>query len=120
MVGHAHGGGTGGSLGYVSAGSSAGGALSDTTFDWQGASYTVWNLSYASYGRFNAILDTPASDDSLAGLTLHLGDVALAVADAQVYGGPQLIWDDITLDWAADDTVTVRLTAPASDTSSGS
>ena len=113
-------GGTGGSLGYVSAGSSAGGALGDTTFDWQGASYTVWNLSYASYGRLNAILDTPASDDSLAGLTLHLGDVALAVADAQVYGGPQLIWDDITLDWAADDTVTVRLTAPASDTSSGS
>ena len=80
----------------------------------------MWNLSYASYGRFNAILDTPASDDSLAGLTLHLGDVALAVADAQVYGGPQLIWDDLTLDWAADDTVTVRLTAPASDTSSGS
>ena len=111
---------TGSSLGYASAGSSAGGALSDTSFDWQGASYAVWNLSYASDGRLDFILYTRASNASLAGLTLHLGDVALAVADAQVFGGPQLVWNDITLDWAADDTVTVRLTAPASDTSSGS
>ena len=106
-------------LGYRDVGDGPEGVLTDADFEWRGVTYTVVAIIYSPHTGLDVILEA-SRVGSLPELTLHLDDVALAVADAEVYGGPLLIWDAVRLDWAADAMVTVRLTAAASDTSSGS
>ena len=100
-------------LGYRDVGDGPDGVLTDADFEWQGETYTVLAIVFNSYTGLDVILEA-SRPGSLTELTLHLDDVDLPVADAEVYGGPQLIWAEVSLDWTAGDTVTVTLTAPAS------
>ena len=99
-------------LGYRDVGDAPDGLLTDADFEWQGETYTVLAIVFNSYTGLDVILEA-SRPGSLTELTLHLDDVDLPVADAEVYGGPQLIWADASLDWTAGDRVTVTLTAPA-------
>ncbi len=99
-------------LGYRDVGDGPDGVLTDADFEWQGETYTVLAIIYNPYTGLDVILEA-SRVGSLTELTLHLDDVALPVADAEVYGGPQLIWGAVSLDWTAGDMVTVTLTAPA-------
>ena len=99
-------------LGYRDVGDGPDGALTDADFEWRGVTYTVVAIIYSPHTGLDVILEASRSG-SLTELTLHVDDVALPVADAEVYGGPLLLWGAVRLDWTAGDRVTVTLTAPA-------
>ena len=99
-------------LGYRDVGDGPDGVLTDADFEWRGVTYTVVAIIYSPHTGLDVILEA-SRVGSLTELTLHVDDVALAVADAEVYGGPLLLWGAVRLDWTAGDVVTVTLTAPA-------
>ncbi len=93
-------------LGFQRIGETTTGALSDEAFDWEGRTLRVTDVGYHQAAGLIVIM---SGGESVAGLTLQVDDVALAVADAEVFGGPTLRWPGVTLDWTEGQTVQLRL-----------
>ena len=97
--------------------------LTDDDFVYGGTTYTVaalfWNSSTNTLRLSFSGVTGAAAKTALTGLTLNVGGTALAVSSATTLdaSAPPLSWSyDPATDWVDGTTVSLSLTAPASDT----
>ena len=86
------------------------GALSDTDFVREGATYRVFDFFYYQHGSFIFSLDAGLADT--CGLVLELDNLELKFRDAEALGGTTTYgyaWAPSSLGWTDDQTVEVKL-----------
>ena len=86
------------------------GALSDTDFVREGATYRVFDIFYYQHGSFIFSLDAGLADT--CGLVLELDNLELKFRDAEALGGTTTYgyaWAPSSLGWTDDQTVEVKL-----------
>ena len=108
------------SFGFATAGSAQGpgGSLTDSTFTYDGQSYTVVRLASLMIGASSDVIDfsvRPLSFPPLVDFTplaLYLGSLQLWMDDAGAQVGTYLRWSSntINVNWSAGDQVIVRIT----------
>ncbi len=84
-------------------------ALTDDDFVYEGLTYRVQALYYASNTKRIFLRTTPAAQSRLAGLELHLGGTRLTVGSAPA---GTFRWDNVNAQWSDGQQVGLRLTAP--------
>ena len=102
-----------GYLGYSTLSGSAVGSLTDNDFTWEGTTYTVTNILYNMYFDHLGIDFSTELTGDVDGITLHLDDLELDMADS-TRGYLQPAWAPVILDWDVGDTVEVSLVYTAS------
>ena len=84
-------------------------SLTDTTFSYDNASYTVQFLFLRPSGTLEFNVTTNTTDKTAADLVLNIDGTAFALSDAFV-SGPDISWSNSGLSWTIGDSVTVTLT----------
>ncbi len=113
-----------GTTAYGSIGNCTSTRLNPNSFTHSGTSYTVEALFVESsvlYFEVDGTATASAFKTALSGLTLTLTESgaasSFAISDSSALSaGPVLTWSEASLNWSVGDTVTVKLTAPATTT----
>ena len=91
------------------------GSLTDDDFTWNGTDYTVESLLYNPVQRVLSIDFSTGTLGENDGITLHLGDLELHVADAGRRYARNPGWLTSEISWTIADTVDVEITYQADE-----
>ena len=91
--------------------------LSEDSFNYDSTDYTITKLFVRSGGHFQLDFDADITT-ATAALTLVVGSTSLVLADADTIASRQRIWHNSGVSLIAGTDITVKLTAPDTNTSS--